>query len=657
MALDEQAVLRLNVEVQQAVAAIEQVRSQYDAAVKNMQTATKAGLDPASAEFQHLKDKVSETGQGLLDAGQKGRDAFADLANATGQGTEEIADLDAGLATVRGQLKKLETEGVRGISLLTDSAEKLGQKFRAFGVGLVAGILLNELTPALRDAASGLGDFVGQMQTGGSAAATLGEQTRALGATVNEVAQIQLQREAEAERARANSARSIEDVKEAIIIHNEELANAEEAYQKAIASSNSLADVSAALERRRRALAAAERDYGDALSANDEALALEVEQGKKAADQWQQEIDAEHALTDALTGNRAELEARVDTLGKVIAAIKEHGTVNKAVAANIREEVAGLTAAYKEFGIPLPESLAALNKQFPPLAENQKKATAGAKELAAAQREVASATKAAADAAEEQQTLLGRELTFPGAGGDPEALKKEEQSLQATVAALKKKQDQTGLNAEEIARLFEAEDQLHDVQNQLNASFDQLTSSMGGFEDAAAGAADVIERGAQAARGATGYFNSLSPTIADLHPEFEKLDANVRRNVEAMQQAGPQTIALGKAAGEASAAVQGLAQRQAENNLEAAAVADAMRAAATSTQVAGVEAKAAAPSIEDLARQVAELKNATEGAFNEKTAENIRLAAAAIRTDWVPAMQAALDVALKLRDCVNDIEN
>lgn len=113
---DDEALIKLNVQIADAVEAIKQFKGEYDTAIKQMAEATKAGFSPASAEFQQMRERALAAGRGLVEAGALGRAAMEGVQQATGQEVRELGALDAQLAIIRAQTKKLAEGEVVSLS-------------------------------------------------------------------------------------------------------------------------------------------------------------------------------------------------------------------------------------------------------------------------------------------------------------------------------------------------------------------------------------------------------------------------------------------------------------------------------------------------------------------------------------------------------------
>lgn len=297
--------------------------------------------------------------------------------------------------------------------------------------------------------------------------------------------------------------------------------------------------------------------------------------------------------------------------------------------------------------------------QLPPVLD--KVDESGKKAAATLRDDVAAGAQVAKRSLEELAAAARAAIEAQGAGmsgsrpSDVDALGKEKAALEGTVAELQAKQEQAGLTAEELAKLTEAQDALSRVSVEYARISREVGNAVAAELDALQSAEGATTSLAQTMQRSTRDFEGARQTLSQLHPEFEQLDENVKKNVQAMQDLGPQMLTLGKSSGETSEAVQGLADNASKFNAEGVAMAEAMGKLGQATGQTGDEAKKAAVSMEDLAERLAKVEEALATLTDKKHEEGIIAAAKALDDQFTPALNRALDVALSLKSCLQDL--
>lgn len=593
MALDDQAVLQLTVEVREGQAQMAAFVESYKADMQALLAATKAGVDPASAEFQELRARALDSGSAVLRAGQQGVEAMTALAVATGKPTAELKELQGQLNVTRGQLRQMRQEttgGAGGFDLLGANIDKVGSKFKTFATGLGVGLVLTPIIAQISKLQEGLEEGLGLWQqytaeaiAGGDSLARLGEGSKRLSTAQRELAELQrhlTEEEARAIIVREGSALSVDQLADAIESHHGAQLKIEDDYRKEIAAANSLVEVSAAVEKRRRALAAAARDYTDAVTGQLAVLEREVEVGKQFAAQQNAELQSRRSIRDEVLGNADALGRETEALLAVIERAREQGTVTKEQAAKIKEAVAEQLAAYEEYGLKVPPGLQTVIDQLGILTAAQQKARESAEAFAQVQLK-AIENNVRAQQAENQPAIQGQQ----DAQGRVDSLKQE-------VAALEEQNDAAVVTLEQSEELAEKKRELKDAEIDLNR--------------ATLANVNALQTQGDAAEIAKNRMAELVNQWSLAHGEIDEFGNVIRGSDDALLALAKNTSDHGAIARDNAVAVNdqadaiaGLAEREREAGIEADIVAEASQRAGTAVESLGEKSKKAGEEMAD----------------------------------------------------------
>jgi hypothetical protein len=521
---DDEAVLKLTVEVQQGEAAVAHFAGVYEGAMKRLQAATAAGVEPSSAEFRRLQAEALKAGQDLARAGQQGLTAMGELAAATGKPIAQVEVLERELVELRGQLKVLQTEGSAGLNIVGANVDTLGAKFSKLSKGLLAGFALGPvvgvislLTEALGKALEKLQEFAVKQLAGGDSTAKLTEHTRSLTDSLNILAAREDRLagvQAEAIARQIDYRLTVEQVRAAIEEHNAAIAKATDDYEKNTAAGTSLEQRRVALYQRTVALAEAERTYAEAL--------------RQTADATKPQVEQLQALTDKLTGDTTALNLESETLLKVVAALQEHGLVNTQVRAKIAEELKAELAQFDEWGLAIPSHLLIAANAY------------GV--LSAAQQRSADAFKRQQDLV--QQGIQKNLAELQGGGKDADAQKRVD-TLKREVAALEQQNDAAVVTIEQSEDLFAKKKELADAEIALNRATLDSAAALDTQAAAAGNASSNLQETynqLRLARGEIDQFGNEVGTAADVcEAGFEGIGAAALVGADGV---GQQTSAL-----------------------------------------------------------------------------------------------------------------
>jgi hypothetical protein len=257
-----------------------------------------------------------------------------------------------------------------------------------------------------------------------------------------------------------------------------------------------------------------------------------------------------------------------------------------------------VAGAAKKTGDSLVDVGARGAEALDPLPEKAKKAGKSLEDdLAAGADKAKQSFEGMAEAARAALEQEGAGL-FGAKPSDVSSLGDQEKKLQDTVAALKEKQAAGSLTAEEMARLFEAEDELKDVQRDLaNASRevgDALENMAGSTEVArseAEVAADVTRRYAEVGKEVPGAFGPAALSLGEFaeqtrhaRGEMESGEVVAQKLEDALVGMGGAAHELGEQSESAKAAIAGLAERQGVAAAAAVESAAGMQQAARATE-------------------------------------------------------------------------
>lgn len=186
----EDEVLRLTVEVREGLANIKRFESEYRESLKQLAAATKAGMDPASAEFLALRARALEAGTAFVQAGEQGGVAMRRLAELTGKGGTEIKALEGNLSIARAELDRFHREANEGGARLVDNFNSIKAAVIAIGTSFAA-VKIRDFFGDAIEQASGAQDALTEVErlvriTGGSAGRTA-EQLRETAGVLSEL--------------------------------------------------------------------------------------------------------------------------------------------------------------------------------------------------------------------------------------------------------------------------------------------------------------------------------------------------------------------------------------------------------------------------------------------------------------------------------------
>lgn len=768
-------------EVREALANLKRFEGEYRVSLRQMAAATKAGMDPATAEFRELQTRVRETGQRFVEAGERGESSMRQLAAATGKESAELAELRGKLAIARTELDRFNDEGRKGVGGLVESFASLRGIIGGLAASFV-GIKIADFFRGSIEEAVQAEDALAQVQaavtsTGGAARRSVpdlealakqledistydgdeilrdltanlltftsvtGENfdraqlavlnlaerlnvdlqsaTLQVGKALNAPAEglgalsragiqfsdaqkatierlVETGKTAEAQRiiltelekqfggAAAAARNTLGGALKSLQV---DLGNIKEAFATGFAQelTRGIGDAAGGLEKAQEGARGLGRAIGAVLAALGPLVPLAEKFGGAMSLAWANAAAGAGAFVQVLAtagANLAEFVAKAADLGSKLpanlggnffAGIAERATAAKAsIVAMGTDAVKSLNATAESLAQTAhalwggegslgdsAKQAADTAGQLPPVLD--KVDESGKKAAATLRTDVAEAAQVAKRSLEELTAAARAAVEAQGAGlsgarpSDVQSLAKEKQGLEETVAALEEKQRQGSLTAEEVKKLFEAQDALtrasrdfatasRDVEIAVSAELQALQAA----EDAASGLGDSL-------RTTRADFEATGDTLAQLHPEFEQLDENVRRNVAAVEELLPGFISLGENSGKTSEAVQGLADNAAKFNADGIAMAEALGKLGQQTEQTGKETDKAATSMEELAKQVKELQEQIKELADKGHAEGIREAAKALEENFKPALQGCLSVALQLKSCLQDL--
>lgn len=358
------------------------------------------------------------------------------------------------------------------------------------------------------------------------------------------------------------------------------------------AKSRDLSETTEQLAEHRRKLAAEEREVAAAMRESDAELQRQIAAGNELVATWNAEWEAASKVDEALRGNSQALAEQSDLLAERVRLMEESGGVNSAVTERIREETAALAELAAKYGNELPESLKALMAKYPELAEAQEKSRRSAKDTADQQRDLAAANREVADSAAAAAAAQ--------VGPNASKLQDEAASLQETVDALKKKQEAGALTAEELTKLFEAEDALSNVNLDLSRALLDTAVAVEDVGAAVPPTTQQLDALATFMEAAGHNFDSGSTSLAEFAVETKKAREEMKPGIEVMdntsdaaERMAQEWTAAAKAQGElapqttaTAKAIEGLRQRQHEyvaTAEDASAATSALGDAATAT--------------------------------------------------------------------------
>lgn len=180
---DNESTIKLKADVKEAVDGFKKLETEYRTALQNLARATKAGLDPASAEFAQLERRVKETGAELIAAGEKGKGAMERLAVATGKPSSAMTTLEGKIIATRAEMVAFGAKSEAATLAAAQGAEGLGTKLLALKSILIAvaassiALKLREFFSGAIEQASEAEDAIGEVErliksTGGTAERT-----------------------------------------------------------------------------------------------------------------------------------------------------------------------------------------------------------------------------------------------------------------------------------------------------------------------------------------------------------------------------------------------------------------------------------------------------------------------------------------------------
>lgn len=237
---------------------------------------------------------------------------------------------------------------------------------------------------------------------------------------------------------------------------------------------------------------------------------------------------------------------------------------------------------------------------------------------------------------------------------DVAGLGEQKAGLQGTIAALRQKQEQSGLTAEELGRLTAAEDELSTVERELqvttldvNRAIESQAQEIESLGNKTKPTAAQLAQLANDLEAAGHNFGGLEQHLSDLDPEFDKHNESVKESVSDLSKLNKEVTATGiefKEAGftitEHTDAVAGLAERQKDGLGPMVEYGNKVGEAAGQTKDAAKETK-------KLEENVVEANKAMKEMTSPEMLKAIDALAAKVRNDLLPAFR-------ELRDCIND---